>query len=143
MSEDADDFIVVEDPELAHTLSRLEAIKAEIKELQDEAVMLSFGLDPRIRKTALFTNDEGITMRATMVRGRTTNVDLAWFRRHAPEVFVDITKPKVDTEALKRALRSGRITAEMARAAITVTDNKPSVKFTVAGHEQEDETADE
>jgi hypothetical protein len=134
-----DPIIPVEDETVREKLARLESLKAMKKDAESEIEVLTMELDAILPKRSTFVSDDGIQFWATKVVGKTTRVDLEYFRTRAPEVFEAITKPALDTAALRRLLRARLIPAEHVRAGIEVTLNKPSVKFTV-GQAPEEET---
>lgn len=128
--EDLNILRISSDDETWELLVRLESIRSTIEGLKEEARTVTMTLERRIPKTAIYTDDFGTEWRATVVRPDdkvTVNLDL--LRTYDPELFEAVTRPALDSKALKRAFKGGRVTQRAAQAMVA-TPSSPSVRLT-------------
>lgn len=128
--------------DLLQQLWRLESLKAQRVAIDEEIEVLTRDIERQVPKSARFTDYDGVEYQATVIRGKTVSINLEYLRAHHPHLFEVVTKPVVDKAAFRRLLKQGVIPPQVALEVATVTDNRPSVRFTPLSELTNDEEDD-
>lgn len=116
---------------LTHLKERKSAIENEIEVVQAE-------LDRMLGKGPIaFPGRAGREFQATVVRGSTETVDLEYWRKADPEIFIQITKPVLDKDAFERLYKAGRISDKQVVDSVLSKPKKSYVLITPISQTEE------
>lgn len=118
------------DDDLADDIRRLAQLKQQAKDVKDEIDDLEAYIAKSITKSARVNAGIGVTIVATVVRGTTDRWDEYVLQTAYPNLWAEVTEPKLSKAKLIAAAKAGRVSREAWEAIHHETENKPYVKIT-------------